>query len=210
MSQPKFRTSCVDRFLRYVKIDTASDRDSTSFPSTEKQKDLSRLLVGELQALGLDPLRGDSLVLGYERRLSPREAPASFANLVGVVRGRGSGARPVLIGAHYDSAIDAPCSDDNAAAVAVAGCLMTSTGKMSGILATRRGTRRRLVIRFRRNRLRKKEDPKCLTRTTLMTRKTQMEIRRWSWRVILVEREREGEVRARLNPPPVPALPSSP
>jgi len=43
----------VERFLRYVKIDTQSAEDSQTYPSTEKQKDLSRLLVGELQALGI-------------------------------------------------------------------------------------------------------------------------------------------------------------
>ena len=35
----------VDKFLTYVKIDTQSDEESTTFPSTEKQKDLARLLV---------------------------------------------------------------------------------------------------------------------------------------------------------------------
>ncbi|MBX3242343.1 MAG: peptidase T [Chitinophagaceae bacterium] len=43
----------TDRFLRYVQIDTQSDPASKSFPSTEKQKDLSRVLVDELQALGI-------------------------------------------------------------------------------------------------------------------------------------------------------------
>lgn len=43
----------AERFMRYVQIDTESDPDSTSFPSTEKQKDLSRLLVEELQQLGV-------------------------------------------------------------------------------------------------------------------------------------------------------------
>jgi tripeptide aminopeptidase len=43
----------LDRFLRYVQIDTQSDPDSPACPSTEKQKDLGRLLVAELQALGL-------------------------------------------------------------------------------------------------------------------------------------------------------------
>ena len=46
-------TSVLDRFLRYVKIDTQSDPHSTSFPSTEKQRDLSQLLVVELQTLGV-------------------------------------------------------------------------------------------------------------------------------------------------------------
>jgi len=43
----------VDRFLRYVQIDTQSDPQSASSPSTEKQKDLSRLLVDELHAMGI-------------------------------------------------------------------------------------------------------------------------------------------------------------
>ena len=42
-----------DRFLRYVQIDTQSDPQSTTCPSTEKQKDLSRLLVQELLAMGI-------------------------------------------------------------------------------------------------------------------------------------------------------------
>src|SRR5450759_5057224 len=46
-------SSVVDRFIRYVKIDTQSDLDSESFPSTAKQLDLARLLVQELKALGL-------------------------------------------------------------------------------------------------------------------------------------------------------------
>ncbi len=41
-----------ERFLRYVKIDTRSDEASKSSPSTEKQKDLSRLLADELKDLG--------------------------------------------------------------------------------------------------------------------------------------------------------------
>ena len=42
-----------DRFLRYVQIDTQSDPQSTTCPSTEKQKDLSRLLVQELLSMGV-------------------------------------------------------------------------------------------------------------------------------------------------------------
>ncbi|HEY1200843.1 MAG TPA: peptidase T, partial [Niastella sp.] len=42
----------MERFLRYVQIDTQSDPQSTSCPSTEKQKDLSRVLVQELQQMG--------------------------------------------------------------------------------------------------------------------------------------------------------------
>ncbi len=44
----------VDRFLRYVQIDTQADDKSTTTPSSAKQKDLGRVLVAELQELGLD------------------------------------------------------------------------------------------------------------------------------------------------------------
>lgn len=43
----------LDRLLRYVVIDTQSDASSSAQPSTEKQKDLGRLLETELRALGL-------------------------------------------------------------------------------------------------------------------------------------------------------------
>ena len=41
------------RFLRYVQIDTQSDPLSKTFPSTEKQKDLARVLVEELLEMGI-------------------------------------------------------------------------------------------------------------------------------------------------------------
>ena len=43
----------LDRFLRYVQIDTQSDPNSDTHPTTEKQKDLGRLLVEELREMGL-------------------------------------------------------------------------------------------------------------------------------------------------------------
>jgi tripeptide aminopeptidase len=42
-----------ERFLRYVQIDTQSDPESKTIPSTEKQKDLSRILVQELHEIGI-------------------------------------------------------------------------------------------------------------------------------------------------------------
>lgn len=45
--------SVTDRFLRYVVIDTQSDAASPTQPSTEKQKDLGRLLVEELIEIGV-------------------------------------------------------------------------------------------------------------------------------------------------------------
>ncbi|MGM9508891.1 peptidase T [Larkinella sp. GY13] len=46
-------TSVTNRFLRYVQIDTQSDPRSTTNPSTEKQKDLGRILVEELHEIGI-------------------------------------------------------------------------------------------------------------------------------------------------------------
>ncbi|MFM9020923.1 MAG: peptidase T, partial [Sediminibacterium sp.] len=45
--------TAADRLMRYVQIDTTSDPDSTSFPSTKRQLDLSRLLVDELKNMGI-------------------------------------------------------------------------------------------------------------------------------------------------------------
>jgi len=47
-------SSVLNRFLSFVQIDTQSDPQSTSFPSTEKQRDLSNQLVIELQELGIE------------------------------------------------------------------------------------------------------------------------------------------------------------
>ena len=44
----------LERFLRYVRVDTQSDPHSDTYPSTAKQLDLSRLLVEELRELGLE------------------------------------------------------------------------------------------------------------------------------------------------------------
>jgi tripeptide aminopeptidase len=51
----------IERFFRYVKIDTQSQEGvEDRYPSTEKQMDLSRLLVEELKGLGLEDAGMDS------------------------------------------------------------------------------------------------------------------------------------------------------
>lgn len=59
MNFDNYPFSVVDRFLRYVKIDTQSDPNSTSFPSTEKQKDLGKVLVQELLEMGISDAHMD-------------------------------------------------------------------------------------------------------------------------------------------------------
>jgi tripeptide aminopeptidase len=49
----EFKHTVTERFLRYVVIDTQSDPASLTCPSTEKQKNLARLLAAELKAIGL-------------------------------------------------------------------------------------------------------------------------------------------------------------
>ncbi len=49
----KYAFTAAERFLRYVQIDTQSDPQSTTFPSTEKQKELSKILVEELQQMSI-------------------------------------------------------------------------------------------------------------------------------------------------------------
>jgi tripeptide aminopeptidase len=58
-----YQFTVVDRFLRYVQIDTQSDPQSKQFPSTEKQKQLSRLLAEELFSMGLKDAHTDEF--GY-------------------------------------------------------------------------------------------------------------------------------------------------
>src|ERR1700746_2833496 len=48
------KNSLTERFMRYVRIDTQSDPKSDTHPSSEKQKNLSRLLCEELKALGFE------------------------------------------------------------------------------------------------------------------------------------------------------------
>lgn len=50
----------IEKFLRYVKVDTESKSEQEAFPSTEKQKDLARLLVEELKAMGAENPHMDS------------------------------------------------------------------------------------------------------------------------------------------------------
>jgi tripeptide aminopeptidase len=48
-----YNYTVADRFMRYVKVDTQSDPEATCFPSTEKQKDLAKILAQELIEIGL-------------------------------------------------------------------------------------------------------------------------------------------------------------
>ncbi|MEW6071406.1 MAG: peptidase T [Planctomycetota bacterium] len=67
------RTRIVERFLDYVRFDTQSDERSPTCPSTPRQLDLGRHLVGELRALGLESAALDEN--GYVLAELPGRAP---------------------------------------------------------------------------------------------------------------------------------------
>ncbi len=73
----------IERFLRYVKIDTRSDENSTQFPSTARQWDLLRLLHEELLGLGLKDASLDEN--GYVFATVPSNLPPEQAEKIPVI-----------------------------------------------------------------------------------------------------------------------------
>ena len=53
------RYTVEERFIKYVQIDTTADPNSTSFPSSMKQKDLAKVLLDELKELGIQDAEMD-------------------------------------------------------------------------------------------------------------------------------------------------------
>lgn len=106
------------RFLRYVRIDTQSDRASTSTPSTEKQKELGRLLVAELLALGAADVEMDQHGYVYadlesnmaEDLASAVPALALLAHIDTSPDESGGPVKP-LVHPHYDGSILALAGD---------------------------------------------------------------------------------------------------
>lgn len=83
----------LDRFLRYVAIDTESNPESKSFPSTNKQFALLELLVKELKALGVEDASVDKY--GYVMATIPANTDDENIPAVGFI-------------AHVDTSPDAP------------------------------------------------------------------------------------------------------
>lgn len=52
--------SVKDRFLKYVQVDTEADPNSSSSPSSEKQKNLTSIILGELKEMGIEATTNDS------------------------------------------------------------------------------------------------------------------------------------------------------
>ncbi len=75
--------SLLERFLSYVAIDTQSDEESNSFPSTKKQFDLLRLLAEELRAMGLKEVLLDEY--GYVMAKLPASRGYENAPRIGLI-----------------------------------------------------------------------------------------------------------------------------
>lgn len=97
------RSTCVERFLRYVTFDTQSDESSETFPSTAKQLDLLRHLVGELKGLGIEDAAMDEH--GYVTATIPATTKKKDVPVIGFIAHvdtspemTGAGVKPVVHG----------------------------------------------------------------------------------------------------------------
>jgi tripeptide aminopeptidase len=94
----------LERFLRYVQIDTTARSGAESYPSSPGQLELGRLLVGELTNLGLDDARQDEhgIVTATVPGNTPRPSPtvALCAHLDTSPETPGAGVKPQVI-EHY-------------------------------------------------------------------------------------------------------------
>jgi len=89
-------TSALERFLRYVTIDTRSDERSESCPSTPGQLTLQRMLVAELQAIGMGDAAMDEH--GYVMATIPATPGHEQAPVIGFI-------------AHVDTSPEMPGAD---------------------------------------------------------------------------------------------------
>ncbi|MDQ6812236.1 MAG: peptidase T [Bacteroidota bacterium] len=92
--------TCVERFLRYVQIDTQSDPQSATTPSTQKQKNLSKILVDELLAMKIQDAHIDEYGYVYATIESNTENPVPvicFCSHVDTAPDcSGTGVKPIL------------------------------------------------------------------------------------------------------------------
>ncbi len=89
-------------------------RPDGRLPGTPGHEAAAHYLLTRFVELGLRPYSG---LPGFEHTFDAGSGVVG-RNLIAVVPGRNPDAAPLLLAAHYDSVISAPCADDNAAAVA--------------------------------------------------------------------------------------------
>ncbi len=75
------REGVVDRFLRYVQVDTQSQEEQTTTPSTAKQWDLARMLADELRAVGAQNVRVSDHCMVYAKIPSNLDGAATVPTI---------------------------------------------------------------------------------------------------------------------------------
>src|SRR3954452_5330841 len=105
----------LERFLRYVRVDTQSARDRTGSPSTPGQLDLARMLVEELKEIGLEDaeLDGDGYVFATLPSTNGAHAPTVglIAHVDTSPDAPGSGVEPIVHRAYDGSTLHLPKND---------------------------------------------------------------------------------------------------
>jgi tripeptide aminopeptidase len=98
----------LDRFQRYVRVDTQSSADTDTEPSTPGQLDLGRLLVDELKEIGLDDAAMDDG--GFVFATLPGDGPVIglLAHVDTTPEVRGAGVEPIVHRAYDGGAIELP------------------------------------------------------------------------------------------------------
>jgi tripeptide aminopeptidase len=101
MPDSSFQTSAVERFLRYVTVDTQSSETSDTYPSTAKQLDLLRQLVDELKEIGLADAAIDEH--GYVMATIPATSQKTGVPVIGFIAHvdtspemSGAGVKPIV------------------------------------------------------------------------------------------------------------------
>ncbi|MDI9357516.1 MAG: peptidase T [Phycisphaerales bacterium] len=101
----------TERFCRYVTIDTTSDPNSNTYPSTPKQKDLAKLLGKELHELGLHPIVDE---FGYVYACLPANTKKSFTPIAFIAHidttsdCSGTGVKPIIHRSYHGQDIVLP------------------------------------------------------------------------------------------------------
>ncbi|MCB1033663.1 MAG: tripeptide aminopeptidase PepT, partial [Acidobacteria bacterium] len=125
MDEPRYPSTCVERFLRYVTHDTRSEEGAESYPSTTKQLRLLETLKEELNELGLEDVSMDEH--GYVFATIPATSKKSGVPVIGFIAHvdtspemSGTGVKPIVHRSYGGGEIALP--DDPAAVLSPKNC----------------------------------------------------------------------------------------
>lgn len=128
----------LPRFLRYVRIDTQSDEESPSYPSTEKQLVLLRLLAAELRELGLVDVSLDQhgyVTATLLSSLTPTDPQAGRIPVIGLLAHvdtspsmSGTGVNPQIVRAYAGGDVQLPNDPSQTIRVAEYPALLACVG----------------------------------------------------------------------------------